>query len=96
MVRTVSRTFKRRSHSEACRSNANHVGTATGRLAPTGALPSAALRLFNERTGYNLQIRIGLNSGSVVAGVIGKRKFIYDRKRIASTVVDDETGMVLL
>jgi class 3 adenylate cyclase len=37
-----------------------------------------ALARFNERSGYNLQIRIGINSGAVVAGVIGKRKFIYD------------------
>ncbi|MDZ4859963.1 MAG: adenylate/guanylate cyclase domain-containing protein [Candidatus Hydrogenedentes bacterium] len=37
-----------------------------------------ALARFNERSGYNLQIRIGINSGPVVAGVIGKRKFIYD------------------
>ncbi|WP_051975211.1 adenylate/guanylate cyclase domain-containing protein [Cupriavidus necator] len=33
---------------------------------------------FNQRTGFNLQMRIGINSGPVVAGVIGKRKFIYD------------------
>ena len=38
----------------------------------------AALARFNERSGYSLQIRIGINSGAVVAGVIGKRKFIYD------------------
>lgn len=37
-----------------------------------------ALARFNERTGYEFQIRIGINSGAVVAGVIGKRKFIYD------------------
>lgn len=37
-----------------------------------------ALVRFNERSGYTLQIRIGINSGPVVAGVIGKRKFIYD------------------
>ena len=37
-----------------------------------------ALARFNERSGYSLQLRIGINSGAVVAGVIGKRKFIYD------------------
>lgn len=37
-----------------------------------------AVARFNARTGYKLQLRIGLNSGAVVAGVIGKRKFIYD------------------
>jgi class 3 adenylate cyclase len=34
--------------------------------------------LFNEKYGTELQIRIGLNTGPVVAGVIGKRKFSYD------------------
>ncbi len=37
-----------------------------------------ALVRFNERNGFSLQLRIGINSGAVVAGVIGKRKFIYD------------------
>jgi adenylate cyclase len=37
-----------------------------------------ALARFNERSGCNFQMRIGINSGAVVAGVIGKRKFIYD------------------
>ncbi|MFC3109372.1 adenylate/guanylate cyclase domain-containing protein [Undibacterium arcticum] len=37
-----------------------------------------ALDRFNARNGYRLQLRIGINSGAVVAGVIGKRKFIYD------------------
>jgi class 3 adenylate cyclase len=31
-----------------------------------------------RKTGYPLGIRIGINSGPVVAGVIGKKKFIYD------------------
>jgi adenylate cyclase len=33
---------------------------------------------FGRRFGDPLQVRIGINTGSVVAGVIGKRKFIYD------------------
>jgi class 3 adenylate cyclase len=38
----------------------------------------AALEAHNEASGHALHIRIGLHSGPVVAGVIGKRKFIYD------------------
>ncbi|MDF3838788.1 adenylate/guanylate cyclase domain-containing protein [Cupriavidus basilensis] len=37
-----------------------------------------SLARFNERSGHSLQLRIGINSGAVVAGVIGRRKFIYD------------------
>ena len=37
-----------------------------------------ALEVFNRRNGCTLQMRIGIHSGPVVAGVIGKRKFIYD------------------
>jgi class 3 adenylate cyclase len=33
---------------------------------------------FRERTGSDLSIRIGVNCGPVVAGVIGSTKFIYD------------------
>ncbi|MCR5846877.1 MAG: adenylate/guanylate cyclase domain-containing protein [Lachnospiraceae bacterium] len=33
---------------------------------------------FNKTSPVKLQIRIGINSGELVAGVIGKTKFIYD------------------
>ena len=38
----------------------------------------AALAAFNLRRGKAWQLRIGLHCGPVVAGVIGKHKFIYD------------------
>lgn len=37
-----------------------------------------ALDRFNERSGYSLQVRIGIATGAVVAGVIGKRMYVYD------------------
>ena len=33
---------------------------------------------FNSRSPIKVQIRLGINSGNLVAGVIGKSKFIYD------------------
>jgi class 3 adenylate cyclase len=36
------------------------------------------LERVNRLTGRSLRIRIGIHTGPVVAGVIGKRKFIYD------------------
>ncbi len=35
-------------------------------------------REFRHKSGESIQVRVGLHSGPVVAGVIGKRKFIYD------------------
>lgn len=37
-----------------------------------------AVQEHNKEFGSNLQIRIGINTGPVVAGVIGLKKFIYD------------------
>jgi adenylate cyclase len=37
-----------------------------------------ALARFNDQNHQALQVRIGVHSGAVMAGVIGKRKFIYD------------------
>lgn len=37
-----------------------------------------ALDDYNALSHHKLQIRIGLDTGAVVAGVIGKRKFLYD------------------
>jgi class 3 adenylate cyclase/CheY-like chemotaxis protein len=37
-----------------------------------------AIRVFNRRHGYQWNIRIGMNTGPVVAGIIGTRKFTYD------------------
>ena len=33
---------------------------------------------FNETSPVKVQIRLGINTGNLVAGVIGKSKFIYD------------------
>lgn len=37
-----------------------------------------AVRRYRERTGIGIRLRIGLNSGPVIAGIIGRKKFIYD------------------
>lgn len=36
------------------------------------------VRRLREQSGFPLRIRIGVNTGPVIAGVIGRKKFIYD------------------
>ena len=36
------------------------------------------LQSINEISGHDLELRIGIDSGAVIAGVIGTQKFIYD------------------
>ncbi len=36
------------------------------------------LRSFNNESRFDFELRIGINSGQVVAGVIGKKRFLYD------------------
>jgi class 3 adenylate cyclase len=38
----------------------------------------SVIRRFNHERGFQLNIRIGVNSGDVVAGIVGRNKFIYD------------------
>ena len=48
------------------------------RCVTLGRAMLTALAEVNHAQHLNLQLRIGVNSGPVVAGVIGKRKFSYD------------------
>jgi len=38
----------------------------------------AKIAEYRDRTGERIELRIGIGTGPVVAGVIGKKKFIYD------------------
>ena len=38
----------------------------------------AVIDCFNQHSSHQLKVRIGIDSGPVVAGVIGRRKFLYD------------------
>jgi class 3 adenylate cyclase len=48
------------------------------RVAQMALAMLATVEALARRTGEAISVRIGLHSGPVVAGVIGKRKFIYD------------------
>jgi class 3 adenylate cyclase len=48
------------------------------RMAHMALRMAEATRKYGQEKGIDLQLRIGINSGPVVAGVIGTAKFIYD------------------
>ncbi|NET09304.1 MAG: HAMP domain-containing protein [Symploca sp. SIO2B6] len=48
------------------------------RIAKMALAMREAIAQFQEQLGEAVQIRIGINTGHVVAGVIGTKKFIYD------------------
>jgi class 3 adenylate cyclase len=50
----------------------------TDRMARMALRMLEAAQQYGKQQGLNIQMRIGLNSGPVVAGVIGVTKFIYD------------------
>ncbi len=52
-----------------------HFAAAVGRMALE---MQEHLARYCEKTGERIQLRIGVGTGPVVAGVIGKKKFIYD------------------
>lgn len=38
----------------------------------------AIIRRFNHERGFQLNVKIGINSGDVVAGIVGRNRYIYD------------------
>jgi len=54
--------------------NPNHLSS----IIKMGLDMNQAIKNLNELWNHNLSIRIGIDCGAVVAGVIGENKFIYD------------------
>jgi class 3 adenylate cyclase len=54
--------------------SADHVDA----MARLGLAMLDAARRFSEEEGVDLQLRVGLHAGPVVAGVIGRKRFLYD------------------
>lgn len=56
----------------------NHLENHTAVVTKLALAMFDALMRFNQETNNNLEMRIGISSGPVVAGVIGTSKFSYD------------------
>jgi adenylate cyclase len=56
---------------DPCENHVEHMMTMAVRMIQIA-------REFSSDRGMNLRLRIGVNTGAVVAGIIGRRKFIYD------------------
>jgi class 3 adenylate cyclase len=54
------------------------VGDHADRAVALGRAMLEILKDFPPVNGKSLELRIGINSGQVVAGVIGRHKYIYD------------------
>ncbi len=54
------------------------VADHTERAAHMALDMNEAMERFNRESSYQLKVRIGIDTGAAVAGVIGKRKFLYD------------------
>jgi class 3 adenylate cyclase len=54
------------------------AGVPTPRLDHARAIADLALQMQEAIRPFGLRLRIGINTGPVVAGVIGKKRFIYD------------------
>ena len=55
-----------------------HAETHAERVAEMGVNMLRVLKEHSERTGVEVNVRVGMHSGPVVAGVVGIKKFIYD------------------
>lgn len=56
----------------------NHLENHTAVVTKLALTIFDALACFNQQTNSSLEMRIGISSGAVVAGVIGSSKFAYD------------------
>ena len=54
------------------------VADHTARAAHMALDMNEAMDRFNEESSHKLKVRIGVDTGAAVAGIIGKRKFLYD------------------